>query len=145
MLPITEFINITGFNLLPRITNRLSNRVVKKGYLFDDLAKLYYFKPKRFEKLAQRIDQWLSIDQSETMLVLAGYVYYIVEDFRKARGYFLKAVSLNPDNLDNWIDFAFALRHFGEYKVSNRSEEHTSELQSHSFISYAVFCLKKKK
>ena len=28
---------------------------------------------------------------------------------------------------------------------SQRSEEHTSELQSHSFISYAVFCLKKKK
>ena len=27
----------------------------------------------------------------------------------------------------------------------NRSEEHTSELQSHSFNSYAVFCLKKKK
>ena len=26
-----------------------------------------------------------------------------------------------------------------------RSEEHTSELQSHSFISYAVFCLKKPK
>src|ERR1051326_9628994 len=26
-----------------------------------------------------------------------------------------------------------------------RSEEHTSELQSHSFISYAVFCLKKTK
>src|ERR1051326_8975987 len=30
--------------------------------------------------------------------------------------------------------------HTGERK---RSEEHTSELQSHSFISYAVFCLKK--
>ena len=29
-------------------------------------------------------------------------------------------------------------------KKSVRSEEHTSELQSHSFISYAVFCLKKK-
>ena len=28
--------------------------------------------------------------------------------------------------------------------ISYRSEEHTSELQSHSFISYAVFCLKKK-
>src|SRR5881296_3841446 len=28
---------------------------------------------------------------------------------------------------------------------SCRSEEHTSELQSHSNISYAVFCLKKKK
>src|ERR1051326_9518569 len=29
--------------------------------------------------------------------------------------------------------------------LAKRSEEHTSELQSHSFISYAVFCLKKKK
>ena len=29
--------------------------------------------------------------------------------------------------------------------IARRSEEHTSELQSHSFISYAVFCLKKKK
>ena len=32
-----------------------------------------------------------------------------------------------------------------EKKLDTRSEEHTSELQSHSFISYAVFCLKKKK
>ena len=28
--------------------------------------------------------------------------------------------------------------------IAKRSEEHTSELQSHSFISYAVFCLKKQ-
>src|ERR1051326_8318665 len=37
---------------------------------------------------------------------------------------------------------------FDSFLVSpspNRSEEHTSELQSHSFISYAVFCLKKKR
>ena len=30
------------------------------------------------------------------------------------------------------------------FSAIKRSEEHTSELQSHSFISYAVFCLKKK-
>src|SRR5881296_4791841 len=29
-------------------------------------------------------------------------------------------------------------------RLMRRSEEHTSELQSHSNISYAVFCLKKK-
>ena len=37
---------------------------------------------------------------------------------------------------------------WSNYNTNNvvfRSEEHTSELQSHSFISYAVFCLKKKK
>jgi len=33
----------------------------------------------------------------------------------------------------------------GQGVAVNRSEEHTSELQSHYAISYAVFCLKKKK
>src|SRR3546814_9549371 len=33
----------------------------------------------------------------------------------------------------------------GETGAGNRSEEHTSELQSLMRISYAVFCLKKKK
>src|ERR1051326_6873445 len=32
-------------------------------------------------------------------------------------------------------------RQLGSSDAAARSEEHTSELQSHSFISYAVFCL----
>src|SRR3546814_4498707 len=36
-----------------------------------------------------------------------------------------------------------ALRH--HHAITTRSEEHTSELQSLMRISYAVFCLKKKK
>src|SRR3546814_2308561 len=35
--------------------------------------------------------------------------------------------------------------HRHESRTSERSEEHTSELQSLMRISYAVFCLKKKK
>src|SRR3546814_9568678 len=35
--------------------------------------------------------------------------------------------------------------YWGEYGANFRSEEHTSELQSLMRISYAVFCLKKKK
>src|SRR3546814_2075208 len=38
-----------------------------------------------------------------------------------------------------------ALRVDGEQLRAKRSEEHTSELQSLMRISYAVFCLKKKK
>src|SRR3546814_8639655 len=34
---------------------------------------------------------------------------------------------------------------FGDHDDKRRSEEHTSELQSLMRISYAVFCLKKKK
>src|ERR1051326_854119 len=41
---------------------------------------------------------------------------------------------------------AGAIRELAGYTATRRegkrSEEHTSELQSHSFISYAVFCLK---
>src|SRR3546814_3760783 len=36
-------------------------------------------------------------------------------------------------------------RDMGDRGVTGRSEEHTSELQSLMRISYAVFCLKKKK
>src|SRR3546814_4701597 len=38
-----------------------------------------------------------------------------------------------------------ALQQFGAARRIDRSEEHTSELQSLMRISYAVFCLKKKK
>src|SRR5881409_2195668 len=38
-----------------------------------------------------------------------------------------------------------APREVGADRYVDRSEEHTSELQSQSHISYAVFCLKKKK
>src|SRR3546814_6263097 len=42
----------------------------------------------------------------------------------------------------NWAGFYFF---DGRELVVGRSEEHTSELQSLMRISYAVFCLKKKK
>src|SRR3546814_3316465 len=41
--------------------------------------------------------------------------------------------------------FAFSGLEHGFDRRSDRSEEHTSELQSLMRISYAVFCLKKKK
>src|SRR3546814_6849338 len=41
--------------------------------------------------------------------------------------------------------FADAFRPRGKAAHDDRSEEHTSELQSLMRISYAVFCLKKKK
>src|SRR3546814_1805042 len=48
-----------------------------------------------------------------------------------------------PGHLDcGWS--AYRLRRSG-YSPAIRSEEHTSELQSLMRISYAVFCLKKKK
>src|SRR3546814_3223368 len=47
-----------------------------------------------------------------------------------------------PDKNEDWVE---SLDGQGdECSVNDRSEEHTSELQSLMRISYAVFCLKKK-
>src|SRR3546814_3944889 len=44
-----------------------------------------------------------------------------------------------------WVPAIAQRRDGGRYCGTPRSEEHTSELQSLMRISYAVFCLKKKK
>ncbi len=70
-------------------------------------------------------------DKSVIMgLVALREFKYIVFDNVKHEAEFSLEEIFEPRNSDLWTQY--------------RSEEHTSELQSHSFISYAVFCLKKK-
>src|SRR3546814_6679050 len=57
--------------------------------------------------------------------------------FRK--GFFLSFIHFH------FVLFECSIVHCDERFEFNRSEEHTSELQSLMRISYAVFCLKKKK
>src|SRR3546814_6204590 len=62
----------------------------------------------------------------------------------------IKEIKMRPNIDDHDFDvkmkkvFAF-LEEGDKVKMTMRSEEHTSELQSLMRISYAVFCLKKKK
>src|SRR3546814_1877515 len=58
---------------------------------------------------------------------------------------FGSAVAIASANyvINEWLDREFDAFH--PQKSARRSEEHTSELQSLMRISYAVFCLKKKK
>src|SRR3546814_9132471 len=58
---------------------------------------------------------------------------------RDAAGKFGRAVILQHRNTEMLVEL------IGKFGVERRSEEHTSELQSLMRISYAVFCLKKKK
>src|SRR3546814_10234442 len=51
-------------------------------------------------------------------------------------GYFMQIAPMVPMLDPNYVN---------EFWTTPRSEEHTSELQSLMRISYAVFCLKKKK
>ena len=73
--------------------------------------------------------------------------YLILKDSRGSMVANTNAVSDLPDNLDTLTEVVNSDLVLSQdvYSVTAfRSEEHTSELQSHSFISYAVFCLKKK-
>src|SRR3546814_3959120 len=67
-----------------------------------------------------------------------GGVIFI--DLRDRAG--LAQIVVDPDNIKA---FSTAEDIRNEFCVRVRSEEHTSELQSLMRISYAVFCLKKKK
>lgn len=114
-----EFIDITGFKLPIRIANLCSDKVERKDCLFVQLTTLFFSNRSKFIKLKKRVRHWLRKDKTETIIALTGYIYYILEDFETAERFFLKAIYLNPNNLDNWIDFAFTLRHLGDYEVSN--------------------------
>src|SRR3546814_8969788 len=57
--------------------------------------------------------------------------------------WFVLKTSMESPLSDDWSVMESSLR--SEARYLNRSEEHTSELQSLMRISYAVFCLKKKK
>src|SRR3546814_10488619 len=63
------------------------------------------------------------------MLLLSGMLAAYIESLRSGKGQVVDAAMVDGASL----------------LMASRSEEHTSELQSLMRISYAVFCLKKKK
>ena len=83
-------------------------------------------------------------------------LYFFFNDTATTEIYTLSLHDALPISLINDVDYRHAeLRHrpctvlevgCGPGRITHllRSEEHTSELQSQSTISYAVFCLKKK-
>jgi len=116
-----QFQKITSFKLIERETNHLSENIHRKDSLFEKLTRFYFDYPEKFARLCQEILPLIEKESNpdETILALVGYLYYLQEKFQKAKIYFLKCVNLNPQNLDNWIDLAFTLRHLGENKLAN--------------------------
>ena len=119
MFTLNEFKLETGIQVYKRQTNCVTDMVERKDQLFYDLARFYSRNTDKYRKLQNKFKELFKKEQSETLHALEGYISYINEDFPKAKCCFLKAISVNPDNLDNWMDLAFSLRHSGEYKVSN--------------------------
>src|SRR3546814_9455580 len=81
---------------------------------------------------------YTTLFRSIAKVILFAGAAYILGAFAIAGGLMLVNVEefVQVTRLPGWVVVAFGV---------TRSEEHTSELQSLMRISYAVFCLKKKK
>ena len=85
--------------------------------------------------------------KSATRILLEGKLPEIKADYLKG----MSSIKLSEKYIPNYkgrssTTLESIIKEMKEGKLpTKRSEEHTSELQSQSTISYAVFCLKKKK
>jgi len=105
-----DFFRLAGIAPLQR-TNKLSDNCLGKNALFHNLAEKVFDVPGLLELLEGKLKQWLKLDRSEFTCMLAGYIYYFKEEFKTADKFFLKAININPENLDNWFCLAFSLYH----------------------------------
>src|SRR3546814_148124 len=83
--------------------------------------------------------RWRSLARYLTLFVAVLAVSILLTDPAHAQA--ADGVTSMAENIKTWLTGTFAKT----IAVIARSEEHTSELQSLMRISYAVFCLKKKK
>src|SRR3546814_8763649 len=122
--------------------------------------KFFFFKQKTAYEM--RISDWSSdVCSSDLQFTASGEPVPTTRPFERVYfdGTELRQIATLGDDLkvagsklklvygfDDYTQFAMPPVTFpGPYREEMRSEEHTSELQSLMRISYAVFCLKKKK
>src|SRR3546814_3149454 len=97
------------------------------------------------------IAKGFGVDLAAEWLLGQGVRHFLIEVGGELRG-----EGIQPDGQPWWVDvemppgcaapaWRVALHDLSVATSGHRSEEHTSELQSLMRISYAVFCLKKKK
>ena len=134
---LQNFIKIIDINAEEIIRNSINDFVEIKETLKEDMKK----------DLGEGI-QHLNILISTFPYTTKGRIYQIVKSLQITSQTnpdvsFISAYLQAMEKVT--IEFKKERQSYTTSPRRERSEEHTSELQSHSFISYAVFCLKKKK
>src|SRR3546814_5876450 len=115
-----------------REINKLYYSIGEVARIFDVNASLIRFWEKEFEILQPRKNKKGNRLFTQEDLENLKIIYHLV----KEKGYTLQGAKEHLKSNKN--------AESERQKVLDRSEEHTSELQSLMRISYAVFCLNKK-
>lgn len=108
-----QWAELSGRPLMVRRTNRLEDRCERLDTTFFFAAECAFEDPTFLDRAARLSAQWLARCNCETTRAIAGYVAYLRKDFARAATCFLACIAENPQNLDNWVDLAFALNHQG--------------------------------
>lgn len=109
---------ILGFKI-KREDNPVDNQKEKDDSISDSLGHLQPGKNKL--NLVKRIilTELKEDKKNELFWALIGHIYYLEEEFTKSIKCFLKTISINSRNIDNWIDLGFSYRANGEFKKSD--------------------------
>ena len=126
-----EAVILSSFDQFRREVARVSlERLINDGRIH----------PTRIEEVVEKVkgelEEELVRDGENTVLQLG--LHNMHPELTKHIGRMRYRSSYGQNLLQHSVEVAYLTG------IMARSEEHTSELQSHSFISYAVFCLKKK-
>jgi tetratricopeptide (TPR) repeat protein len=109
---------ILGFKI-KREENPVDNQKEKDDSISDSLGHLQPDK-KKLDLVKRIILTELKEDKKNELLwALIGHIYYLEKEFTKSINCFLKTISINSRNIDNWIDLGFSYRANGEFKKSD--------------------------
>jgi len=100
-----EIEEILGFPLIRRDfligENKVKDEYIKQNIFFRNIEK------QKIDKAISLIEKYLDdVEKNEIILACLGYLYMYKEDYNKSINCFLKTVSINPDNVNNWIDLS---------------------------------------
>ena len=109
-----QFAELTAHRLDERASNLLEHRQERRDVVFFVLADCALQDKPFLERLTRLSAQWLQRCPCETTRAIAAYTAYLRDDYGRAATYLLACIADNPQNLDNWVDLAFALNHMAD-------------------------------
>ena len=108
-----EFHRLTGHLLPERRPNLLEERVARRDQAFGLLALWCFDHPSHLGPLRYWAGAWAGREPGPRTWELQGYLDYLAVDWGGAARAFMRSVEAEPENLDAWVDLAFALKHLG--------------------------------
>lgn len=109
---------ILGFEIKRR-NNPVNDQKEKDDSISDRLGHMKIYSDKINLTKKMIFKELKDNPKNELFWALLGQIYYLEEEFIKTIKCFFKTISINSENIDNWIDLGFAYRAYGDFRTSD--------------------------